>query len=224
MRGTILFVVLLIAGAVVAPAALPDQATPVTPSSPGVLPGQAARPNASGPAAGTMTDIIDIKPLVPIGFNTEIILYAIIAAVCILLAVLAFLFLRRHFKRRGEGGELIEPLVPPWESAAGAIKEIEAGGMNDCREFYFRITAVFKAYLKGRFGMDAPEMTTEELLPRINELPVDRELMSGARDLLRRSDLVKFAGVPETRERMATDLGFVRAFVEKTIPAFPQSR
>ncbi len=39
MRGTILFVVLLIAGAVVAPAAPPDQAMPVTPSSPGVFPG-----------------------------------------------------------------------------------------------------------------------------------------------------------------------------------------
>ncbi len=81
-------------------------------------------------------------------------------------------------------------------------------------ECYFGLYEFTAPYLLTQ--SDCESMTTEELLPAIPALPIDRELASGLKDLLRSTDPVKFAGVPVTQEKMREDMTFARHFVEST--------
>ena len=70
-----------------------------------------------------------------------------------------------------------------------------------------------------RFGMDAPEMTTEELLPRITEIKLENDLDRRLRDFVHASDPIKFAARTAEMETMQQHFEFVREFVKKTTPA-----
>jgi hypothetical protein len=61
-------------------------------------------------------------------------------------------------------------------------------------------------------------MTTEELLPCFGTIHLGRNLKAGLRNFLMSSDPVKFAGHPASKEKMQSDLLFVKNFVEQTTP------
>ena len=76
---------------------------------------------------------------------------------------------------------------------------------------------IVRRYLEGRYGVRAPELTTEEFLQEAQRAAAlaanHRELLSA---FLERCDRVKFAGYrPDSDESMAT-LKAARAFVEDT--------
>ncbi|MBU1172907.1 MAG: hypothetical protein KKD44_25385 [Proteobacteria bacterium] len=169
-----------------------------------------------------MTDILDVKAPESIGFDHRII-YGILAVIgIILLIVLIFFLVDLFLKKRKKGTDPQEHPRPPDLDAYQCLEQLEKDGISDSREFYFRLTAILKTYIGGRFGIDAPEMTTEELFPRINDISMEKKLAADLKDLLKRSDPVKFAGVPEERERMLGDFRFAHSFVKQTSPEDPE--
>lgn len=173
---------------------------------------------SKGAAPDSMTDILDIKPPEIIGFDMRII-YAALALIglLVLLALLFFLVDRLIKKRKNKQAAKASPL-PPDVQAFTELDRLEKDGLDDARDFYFRLTAILKVYLDGRFGVNAPEMTTEELGPVISTLAVPQPLAGNLKDLLRRSDPVKFAGLTETRDRLSADLAFAQSFIHQTRP------
>ena len=83
---------------------------------------------------------------------------------------------------------------------------------QDGKAFYFRLSAILRRYIFGRFSVGAPEMTTEEFLPCIDRLPIDRELARQLKQLCRAMDPVKFAGETGERETDGTGLVFCARF------------
>ena len=60
--------------------------------------------------------------------------------------------------------------------------------------FYSGVTDALKEYIEDRFGVDAPEMTTEELFSALKNRPeIAADVFESARDLFERADFVKFA-------------------------------
>lgn len=172
----------------------------------------------TGADQATMTDILDIKANKAIGFDYTIIYIFLGVVAAIILLGLIFLLIDRYLKRRKSPAIRIEPPVPADVSALKGLDELERGGFYDARIFYFTLTAIVKTYLDGRFNIDAPEMTTEELLPKINDLSIEKSLAMDVKELLKRSDPVKFAGMTEKQEQMARDISFVKSFVTRTTP------
>jgi hypothetical protein len=86
----------------------------------------------------------------------------------------------------------------------------------DGKTFYFRLSAILRHYVFGRFAVGAPEMTTEEFIPCINRLPIDNDLAQRLKGLCRSMDPVKFGGGTVVEKQMETDLFFAREFVRKT--------
>ena len=78
---------------------------------------------------------------------------------------------------------------------------------------------ILREYIRNRFGMDAPEMTTEELLFKMAEIKLERDLDQGVREFVYASDPVKFAGQTAEKESMQLHFEFVKDFVGKTTPA-----
>lgn len=131
------------------------------------------------------------------------------------LGVLAFLgigAMRRRAVRQAR--------VSAYEEAVRRLEALSARGAPDERSadsWYVELSSIVRRYLEGRYGVRAPELTTEEFLQearRAAGLAADhRELLTA---FLERCDRVKFAGYrPDSDESMAT-LAAARAFVEDT--------
>lgn len=164
-----------------------------------------------------MTDIHDIRPPVPVGFDIPPWLVPILLTLAgaVLLAALFFWWCRHRKKRTIE---TIVPELPPEMLAKQALDGISDVRGQDGKVFYFRLSAILRRYIFGRFGVGAPEMTTEEFLPCIDRLAMDRELARQLKQLCRAMDPVKFAGKGVDEKQMEQDLFFVRGFVRQTTP------
>ena len=182
-----------------------------SPVGPAAAPGQAA-PTSPAP----MTDIHDIRPPVPVGFDAPWLIPVLLTlAGAVILVALVWWWRRR---RKSRPIETIVPELPPEMVAMQALDEIIDTRGVDGKVFYFRLSAILRQYIFGRFGVGAPEMTTEEFLPCIDRLSLDRELARQLKQLCRAMDPVKFGGVTTAERQMEADLFFVRAFVRHTTP------
>jgi len=208
MKRTVFVLALLIAGL----AFLPDAAAlAVQKGAPA-----AATPPAPG-AATPMRDIHDILAPVAVGFYAPWLMPALLALAAAALLAGAWWLWKKHRKARTI--ETIVPELPPEMVALKALEGISDIGRLDGKTFYFQLSAILRQYIFERFAVDAPEMTTEEFVPRIDRLPVTPELAQRLRRLCRAMDPIKFGGGMVTEKQMETDLTFAREFVEKTTPA-----
>lgn len=148
----------------------------------------------------------------------------------VLLAAASYCFLRykdnapiiRKIKRK--------PSLPPHQEALQEIEEVkqeklhETGGEE--KEYYTKLTDILRTYIHRRFGFNALEMTSSEIISRL----MQEEGENGAafeelKSLFQTADLVKFAKwMPELNEN---DYNLICAveFINKTkqeIPPAPE--
>jgi hypothetical protein len=159
-------------------------------------------------------DIRDLKPLQPPPSHFPWVWIGAGAAVLLLAGAAVWLLRRR---RRAQA-----PPVPPHEVAFEALRALKGTDFSDpeaVRRFHFRISEVLRAYVEGRFGLNATDLTTEEILPRLGEvqgLPA-AEAESLCRFLLA-TDRVKFADHRPTAEEVQQTWERALSFVEATRP------
>lgn len=87
---------------------------------------------------------------------------------------------------------VVHPPTPPHVTALkdmGALKPAKTG---DAKQYYMDLTETLREYIEKRFGFNAREMTTSEI---IDELTASdhADALSELQDILRTADLVKFA-------------------------------
>lgn len=88
------------------------------------------------------------------------------------------------------------------------------------KAFYSGITDIVKQYIDARYGIDAPEMTTDELFAELKDVSgVSPDLYLGLKSLFERADFVKFARHFATDEENATALPLCIRFVTDTYQA-----
>ncbi len=188
---------------------------PAKPSEP--IPTDAQNPGPS-PDKPVMRDIHDIKPPEPAPPDMRRMgYYALIGlAILVVLGLLIGLLRRLRWRKAAPA----PPPPPPEKLAESELDRLAEVNAWQDRAFYFALSAILRRYLRGRYRMDAPEMTTEELLPRLQG-HLDRPHYDGLQRFFRFSDGVKFAGAMAGERQMAEDLKWVRRFVRETTPAEP---
>lgn len=77
------------------------------------------------------------------------------------------------------------------------------------KDFYVELTLVVRRYVQRKYGVRAPNMTTEEFL-RETRIPKSESLGK----FLRSADMVKFAGVSATREMADNAVGATKEYIE----------
>ena len=112
--------------------------------------------------------------------------------------------------------------VPPHESALAALDALLAAGLpapEALKDFYLTLSDIVRRYVEERFGLRAPEQTTEEFLVAMAAEPVIRtEHQRLLRDFLEQADLVKFAKLVPGREEIEGAVEAARRFVRQTVP------
>jgi hypothetical protein len=147
-------------------------------------------------------------------------------ALPLLLAFLAGCFwLYRKWKRRvvAVPAPVIQlPRVTAADIALARLQELEAAGWIDSsdpegpRTFAFILSEILREYLGARFGIDALEATTSELLQRTASLALTPEQHVWLGEVSVELDTVKFATGRMTLGAASHLLGGTRAFVRQT--------
>jgi LPXTG-motif cell wall-anchored protein len=167
------------------------------------------------PEGAENPDIKDITPPVSLpGLDPWI--YAAIAA---LLAGLGFLF---WWKRRRKE-EFVATAPQPHEIALRALRELMAEDLiaqGKAKLFYLRVSGILRHYIEGRFGLHAPESTTEEFL---HDLSADQSFNDRQKELLREflmhCDMVKFAEYEPAGSEIDETINTCAQFIAETRPA-----
>lgn len=122
----------------------------------------------------------------------------------------------------------IAPKLPPHQVALMEMERIkqEKGSQgNDVKQYYTELTDALRVYMENRFGFNAMEMTSDEIIAHLNEQP-DKEWIGELRTLFNMSDLVKFAKyqplINENHMNLIAAIDFVnQTKVEEVAPATP---
>jgi hypothetical protein len=174
--------------------------------------------------AGANTPWRDIKELAhwPGVFPrwlTGLLLIAVLAAIAALIA--------HRFLTKPRAILRYPPPLKPHEAALNALRNLLAKGWiesENAEPFYTELSSIIRRYLEDRFGLRAPERTTEEF---IREAATSRLLSSDHQmltsEFLEQCDLVKFAQHQPGREDMKNGYRAAERLVRETIPTPPPS-
>jgi hypothetical protein len=163
------------------------------------------------------SEIADIKPVHKLPGRVPPWLW--IAPGTALIAFLVGMITSRLWKKREEILPTAPP-VPPHVIAFNALDALKSKGLlerNECKPFYTGLSLILRTYLEGRFRLNAPEETTEEIveeMSRSSELNgLQRNILQ---DFMRQADIVKFARGHPDRGTMEAAFDTTKQFVEET--------
>ena len=107
-------------------------------------------------------------------------------------------YLVQRYRRRPSKAPVksAEPELPPYETAIRELDSIKdqklwQQGLN--KEYYTQVTDTLRRYISRRYGVNAMEKTSEEILAIIERESDERSVYDTLRQVLRLSDYVKFA-------------------------------
>lgn len=117
-----------------------------------------------------------------------------------------------------------KPEPSPYETAVKALKTLKTKNLWEQgleKEYFTQLTDILRVYLDRRFGINAMEMTTREIMAALNKSDV-RDKKEYIRQILSVADFVKFAKVrPLPADNIEAFDNAVR-FVEETKPVVQQ--
>lgn len=169
-------------------------------------------PAAPSPAANA-TDIRDIAPPLEIPSGYEWLWWTLggIVVIALLAVAIWFLFARRKHV-------LIVPPIPPHERARRKLEEA-LSLYEQPKPFCTLVSDAVRLYLEERFGLRAPERTTDEFL---NDLKRSAALLDPQKEslteFLSACDMVKFAKYEPQRPELEALYKSALHLIEETTP------
>lgn len=119
--------------------------------------------------------------------------------------------------------ELVLPLAVRTRKALDALQAEQLPEKGRGREFYFRVSEILRGYLGERYGFEALECTSAELLARIDRYKAGNLPASELRSFVLESDFIKFAKQDASPQMCESALSFGRQLVTATSPSAPSS-
>jgi hypothetical protein len=143
---------------------------------------------------------------------------ALTAGLLLVLLVLVLLWRRR--RRR----QVVEERIPPHVKALAALQALVADDLiakGDVEQFYHRISGILREYIEDRFGLRAPEQTTEEFMAalRQGDSAFSKQQRGLLEDFLRHCDMVKFARHRPAAKEIQSTFDACKHFIVETTPA-----
>jgi len=169
----------------------------------------------------TTKGIFPIKGPVKAPFTfKEILPWIIGGAVALLLIAFLIYFLIKRKKHEPLFKAKPKPKLPPHIIALNALENLRKEKLwqsGKTKAYHTILTDIIRKYLDERFGINAIEMTTDEILAAVKNLHISNELKVKLKEMLILADLVKFAKEKPLPAQQDLSLINAIAFVRETI-------
>lgn len=169
-------------------------------------------------------DIHDIKPPMrePYTF-AELAPWIGLGLLLVAAIVLIIIYLNKRRNNEQFLKKLFKPSEPPHVVALRAlalIRDRKLWASDDHKHYYTELTDVLRAYLEGRFGIDAQEKTSAEIIEALRAVDYNfGDTLQQLSDMLATADLVKFAKHTPLIDENERHLSLSAEFVASTKPA-----
>lgn len=141
-----------------------------------------------------------------------------------LAAVIVYLIVRYKDQKPILRQIFVKPKLPPHQEAMKEIESIKAEGVRlqeDPKAYYTKLTDVLRNYIRERYGFNAREMTSKEIIDHLLRIKDDKA-MTELRMLFETSDLVKFARyntlINENDKNLVSAIDFINQTKEEVDP------
>ncbi len=142
-------------------------------------------------------------------------------ALAVLVPCVALAALGWWWHRRRQAQSAPRP-VPAHERALAALDTLLGENLladGYLKLFYRRLSDIVRHYIEDRFGLRAPEQTTDEFLAGLANAPqIRNDHHQLLRRFLRQADMVKFAKFQPGSDETGGAVDAARRFIEQTVP------
>lgn len=145
-------------------------------------------------------------------------LWALLALAAVALAVVLYIL----FKKKAVSLFPQRKPIPPYELAVERLNNLKVRRLLDqgqVKQYYTELIDILRNYLEGRFGINAMEMPSKQILRKIRENKEIRLSANQMEQVLQLADFVKFAAANPNPEDGKRTFHTIRDFVEATKPA-----
>lgn len=170
----------------------------------------------------SLADIRDIRPPVELGWSwRDVLPYVVVFSLLLAAGIVGYIFWKKWNRRQSGLIGWEPPPPPPYQTALRKlevlrIKKLWQNGFT--KEYYSELVEIVKHYIGGRFGFDAPEMTTYELMNARDNWAPEAGIFKLIERIIFCADLVKFAEFQPRRDdnEKCLEAGF--SYLEATKP------
>jgi len=136
----------------------------------------------------------DIKNIIEVKKTFPWWIWLLIGLGVIIIVFLIIYFIRKSRKKKDTG--IFESKLSPYDEAMKLLDELQKENLpekSEIREYYLRLSDIFKRYLSRKTNSYQMHLTTDELLMELNELELSKQKISDFASCLRMGNAVKFA-------------------------------
>ena len=172
------------------------------------------------------------KPIVapiaaPISMK-EVFPWLLVVLLAVLVGLGFWLFFKRRKKRVDQDGNIVRgPVIPPYDKAVDDLKRLREEKLwqsGKVKEYFSSLTDIAREYIEGQFGVNAVEMTTDDILEEIRPLRFPKETYDKLKDTMEVADLVKFAKYSASTLESDTALTSMTEFVDESYAHFQKMK
>lgn len=136
-----------------------------------------------------------------------------------LLFAIIYIFHRWRRSRKPGAKRIKRPTEPPHVTAIRELEKLQGEKLwqNQRHKLYYtRLTDIVREYIEGRYGVNAMEMTSDEIIEALTELDIPARSHEQIQRLLSTADYVKFAKYVPDAEDNEMSWSDAYYFVEET--------
>lgn len=171
----------------------------------------------------TLPEVIEAFDLLPDGLleeesDSNVWIIWLIIGCGLILCVLVYLFFR--YRKSGTILRRAKHLTP-YEQAVSQLRKLEKQKLwekGKTKEYYTKLTAILRRYLRNQFGIKTLERTSTQILEDIENDPHLKEYLQSLTEIFTLADYVKFAKENPTAEENVGVMRKTRYFIDNSRP------
>ena len=149
------------------------------------------------------------------------------ALLLVLMGLGIWLLLKRRKVRVDENGNIVRgPVIPPYDKAVTDLENLRQQKLwqsGKVKEYFSSLTDIAREYIEGQFGVNAVEMTTDDILEEVKPLHFSKETYDKLKETMEVADLVKFAKYSAANLESENAMSRMTEFVNESYEQYQQS-
>lgn len=153
----------------------------------------------------------------------------ILAVLLLALVVFGIWYWRKHRKTKvdADGNIVRGPVIPPYDKAVGDLENLRQQKLwqsGKVKEYFSSLTDIAREYIEGQFGVNAVEMTTDDILEEVKPLHFSQETYNKLKGTMEVADLVKFAKYSAANLESENAMNSMTEFVNESYAQFQKRK